>query len=69
MHFPFTRVKGCKSKKGLYSNHVQSSVLLHRRTSDSLNEGLPIKMARKKFHGKRQFFHQKNSRFNARIIR
>ena len=23
-----------------------------QRTSDSLNEGLPIKMARKKFHGK-----------------
>ena len=30
-----------------------STVLFSVRTSDSLNEGLPIKMARKKFHGNR----------------
>ena len=39
------------------------------RTSDSLNEGLPIKMARKIFHRKRYFFHQNDSRFNSRIVR
>ena len=39
------------------------------RTSDSLNEGLPIKIARQKFHRKRLFFHQKDSRLNSRIIR
>ena len=38
-------------------------------TSNSLNEGLSIKMARKKFQRKRKFFHQKDSRFNYRIIR
>ena len=39
------------------------------RTSDSLNEGLPIKIARQKFQGKRLFFHQKDSRLNSQIIR
>ena len=38
------------------------------RTSDSLNEGLPIKIARQKFLGKRLFFHQKDSRLNSQII-
>ena len=48
------------------------SVLLQicgQRTSDSLNEGLPINMARKKFQRKLYFFHEKDSRFNTRIIR
>ena len=40
-----------------------------QRTSDSLNEGLPIKIARQKFQRKRLFFHQKDSRLNSRIIR
>ena len=39
------------------------------RTSDSLNEGLPIKIAGQKFQRKRLFFHQKDSRLNSRIIR
>ena len=40
-----------------------------QRTSDSFNEGLPIKIARQKFQRKRLFFHQKDSRLNSRIIR
>ena len=39
------------------------------RTSDSLNEGLPIKMAKKKVSKKIIFFHEKDSNFNSRIIR
>ena len=39
------------------------------RTSDSLNEGLPIKMAKKQFQRKQCFFHEKDSNFNSRIIR
>ena len=38
------------------------------RTSDSLNEGLPIKMIREKFQRKRYFFYEKDSRFNPRLI-
>ena len=38
------------------------------RTSDSLNEGLPIKMVRKKFQRKINFLYEKDSRFNSRII-
>ena len=38
------------------------------RTSDSLNEGLPIKMTREKFQRKRYFFYEKDSRFNPRLI-
>ena len=41
----------------------------YRRTSDSLNEGLPIKIARQNFQRKRLFFHQKDSRLNSRIFR
>ena len=37
-------------------------------TSDSLNEGLPIKMTREKFQRKRYFFYEKDSRFNPRLI-
>ena len=37
---------------------------LLKRTSDSINEGLPIKMTRKKLY----FFYEKDSRFNARLI-
>ena len=39
-----------------------------RRTSDSLNEGLPIKMTREMFQRKRYFFYEKDSRFNPRLI-
>ena len=39
------------------------------RTSDSLNEGLPIKMNREKFQRKWYFFYEKDSRFNPRLIR
>ena len=39
------------------------------RTSDSLNEGLPIKMTREKFQRKWYFFfYEKDSRFNTRLI-
>ena len=38
------------------------------RTSDSLNEGLPIKMSRKKFQRKFYFFYEKDRRFNPRLI-
>ena len=39
------------------------------RTSDSLNEELPIKMVREKFQRKCDFFHEKDGNFNSRIIR
>ena len=38
------------------------------RTSDSLNEGLPIKMTREKFQQKWYFFYEKDSRFNPWLI-
>ena len=38
------------------------------RTSDSLNEVLPIKMTREKFQRKLYFFYEKDSRFNPRLI-
>ena len=38
------------------------------RTSDSFNEGLPIKMTIEKFQRKRYFFYEKDSRFNPRLI-
>ena len=38
------------------------------KASDSLNEGLPIKMTREKFQRKRYFFYEKDSRFNPRLI-
>ena len=43
-------------------------VLNFLRTSDSLNEELPIKMAREKFQRKYYFFYEKDSRFNPRLI-
>ena len=57
--YNFPREKNCLSKP------VKS---LAQRTLDSLNEGLPIKMAREKFQRKLYFFHEKDSRFNTRII-
>ena len=61
------------SKKG-YITSVQIKdltlvIISYERTSDSLNEGLPIKMAREMFQRKCYFFHVKDSRFNSRIIR
>ena len=44
------------------------SKLYRQRTSDSLNERLPIKMARGKFKKKIYFFHEKDCRFYPRII-
>ena len=41
---------------------------LYQRTSDSLNEGLPIKITREKFQRKWYFFYEKDSRFNPRLI-
>ena len=38
------------------------------RTSDSLDEGLPIKMTREEFQRKRYFLYEKDSRFNPRLI-
>ena len=46
----------------------QMKNLSSQRTSDSLNEGLPIKMTREKFQRKRYFFYEKDSRFNPRLI-
>ena len=40
----------------------------NQRTSDSLNEGLPIEMTREKFQRKRYFFYEKDSRFNPQLI-
>ena len=42
---------------------------VYQRTSDSLNERLPIKMAREKFQRKRYFYHEMDSRFYSQIIR
>ena len=42
---------------------------LWARTSDSLNERLPIKKAREKFQTKQYFFYKKDSRFYPQIIR
>ena len=39
-----------------------------QRTSDSLNDGLPIKMTREKFQRKRYLIYEKDSRFNPRLI-
>ena len=39
-----------------------------QRTSDSLNEGLSIKMTREKFQRNQYFFYEKDSRFNPRLI-
>ena len=39
------------------------------RTSDSLDERLPIKLAREKFQRKRYFFHENEIRFFPQIIR
>ena len=38
------------------------------RTSDSLNEGFPIKITREKFQRKWYFFYEKDSRFNPQFI-
>ena len=48
----------------ILSTHLQDSAeckaqLGIQRTSDSLNEGLPIKMTREKFQRKRYFFCEK----------
>ena len=47
---------------------TSSHMVVCQRTSDSLNEGLLIKMARETFQRKRYFFYQKESRFNPRLI-
>ena len=58
------------NKIAKYSKTYVKRLLSKRpqRTSDSLNEGLPIKIVRKKFQRKRYFFLQKDSTFNSRII-
>ena len=50
-----------------YINHANHAPGV-QRTSDSLNEGLPIKMTREKFSKKMIFFYEKDSRFNPRLI-
>ena len=50
------------------SKNWKKYIVLPERTSDSLNEGLPIKMTREKFQTKRYFFYKKDSRFNHRLI-
>ena len=47
---------------------ILGSKICAQRTSDSLNERLPTKMAREKFQRKRYFFHAKDSRFYPQII-
>ena len=48
---------------------IIATMLRHAsRTSDSLNEGLPIKMTREKFQRKWYFFYEIDSRFNPRLI-
>ena len=46
---------------------IGTRVNVYQRTSDSLTEGLPIKMTREKFQRK-YFFNEKDSRFNPRLI-
>ena len=48
--------------------HSMGPMTNSQRTSDSLNEGLPIKMTREKFQRKLYFFYEKDSRFNTRLI-
>ena len=48
--------------------HVKIDTINYQRTSDSLNEGLSIKMTREKFQRKQYFFSEKDSRFNPRLI-
>ena len=51
---------------GMFIKHPGTQHL--QRTSDSLNEGLPIKMTREKFQRKQYFLYNKDSRFNPRLI-
>ena len=52
-----------------YELHEKKSFYLKGlRTSDSLNEELPIKMTREKFQRKWYFFYEKEIRFNPRLI-
>ena len=46
-----------------------SAVLGKKMTSDSLNEGLPIKWPDKSFKGNCIFFHAKDSKLSPLIIR
>ena len=50
-----------------YDRAMESNEIIPR-TSDSLNEGLPIKMTREKFQRKQYFFYEKDIRFNPRLI-
>ena len=54
---------------GINNNSAGIGILINpTRTSDSLNEGLPIKMAREKVQRKCYFFYEKDNRFNPRLI-
>ena len=55
-------------KKINFSEIFPFKCIRKRRTSDSLNEGLPIKMTREKFQRKRYFLYEKDNRFNPRLI-
>ena len=52
----------------LQQQSVCTSFTMTIRTSDSLNEGLPIKMTREKFQRNDIFSMKKDSSFNPRII-
>ena len=52
----------------LVQTTLKDTLMKQQRTSDSLNEGLPIKMTREKFQIKLYFFYEKDSRFNPRLI-
>ena len=52
----------------LHGHSTPTAAFNGGRTSDSLNEGLPIKMTREKFQRKLYFFYEKDSRFNPRLI-
>ena len=47
-----------------YNGMKTVGVRIMQRTSDSLNEGLPIKITREKFQRKQYFFYEKDSVFN-----
>ena len=66
----FLLLKNAKDSTLAESSCLTLALATHtkKRTTDSLNEGLPIKMSREKFQRKRYFFYEKDSRFNPRLI-
>ena len=66
---PFVQWSGTILVEGIkFGRGYQEKQFCEIRTSDSLNEGLPIKMTREKLQRKWYFFYEKDSRFNPRLI-